>query len=237
MDAGRISSVVSESMQHILISAGVCLSCLLVALVGQWLTPVPSGAQTLATDQPVADGAKTPATTPSMARWELDPDDPNPTLFAMVGDTSTDTGTDTSTDAGTMDGAAIAQAADDRQAQDTSQDLPVTVTPSGLKIIDLQIGTGREALANTNVTVHYDGRLENGKEFDSSRRRGQPFQFRLGAGQVIKGWDEGLVGMKEGGKRQLVIPPELGYGQQGAGGVIPPNATLVFDVELIKAGG
>jgi len=110
----------------------------------------------------------------------------------------------------------------------------MTVTPSGLKIVDTEIGTGREAVANTNVTVHYDGRLESGKEFDSSRRRGQPFQFRLGSGQVIQGWDEGLVGMKEGGKRQLVIPPELGYGQQGAGGVIPPNATLVFDVELLK---
>ena len=132
---------------------------------------------------------------------------------------------------------AIAQAADDPQAQDTSQNPSMTITPSGLKIIDVQIGTGREALANTNVTVHYDGRLEDGKEFDSSRRRGQPFQFRLGAGQVIQGWDEGLVGMKEGGKRQLVIPPELGYGQQGAGGVIPPNATLVFDVELLRVGG
>ncbi|KKZ13128.1 MAG: peptidylprolyl isomerase [Candidatus Synechococcus spongiarum SP3] len=195
-------------MQHILISAGVCVSCLLVALVSQWLAPAPSGAQTLTTDQPMAVNPQAPATLPSTPRWELDPADPNPPLFAM--------------------------AVDDPQAQGTPQDLPMTVTPSGLKIIDVQIGTGREAVANTNVTVHYDGRLENGKEFDSSRRRDQPFQFRLGAGQVIKGWDEGLVGMKEGGKRQLVIPPELGYGQQGAGGVIPPNATLVFDVELLR---
>ena len=198
-------------MRHILISAGVCVSCLLVALVSQWLAPAPLAAQTLATNQPVATSPQSPAAIPSTPRWELDHDDPNPTLFAM--------------------------ATDDHQAQDTSQDLPMTVTPSGLKIIDVQIGTGREAIANTNVTVHYDGRLEDGKEFDSSRRRDQPFQFRLGAGQVIKGWDEGLVGMKEGGKRQLVIPSELGYGQQGAGGVIPPNATLVFDVELLRVGG
>ena len=211
-------------MQHILISAGVCLSCLLVALVSQWLAPEPSGAQPLATNQPAAASPQAPAAIPSTPRWELDPDDPNPTLFAMA------------SDAGTTDGAALAQATDGRQPQDTPQDPPMTTTPSGLKMIDVQIGTGREAVTNTNVTVHYDGRLEDGKEFDSSRRRGQPFQFRLGAGQVIKGWDEGLVGMKEGGKRQLIIPPELGYGQQGAGGVIPPNATLVFDVELIRVG-
>lgn len=222
----QASPVVSESMQHILISAGVCVSCLLLALVSQWLAPAPSGAQTLATDQSaVASPPAPPATIPSPPRWELDPDDPNPTLFAMANDATT------------MDSVALAQATDDRQPQDTPQNPPMTITPSGLKIIDVQIGTGREAVANTNVTVHYDGRLENGKEFDSSRRRDQPFQFRLGAGQVIKGWDEGLVGMKEGGKRQLVIPPELGYGQRGAGGVIPPNATLVFDVELLKVGG
>ncbi|MXY61974.1 MAG: FKBP-type peptidyl-prolyl cis-trans isomerase [Synechococcus sp. SB0665_bin_28] len=212
-------------MQNIFISAGVCLSCLLVALVSQWLTPAPAGAQALNADQPVAASPQAPATVPASARWELDPDDPNPTLFSMASDTSA------------KEEGAIAQAADDPQAQDTSQNPSMTITPSGLKIIDVQIGTGREALANTNVTVHYDGRLEDGKEFDSSHRRGQPFQFRLGAGQVIQGWDEGLVGMKEGGKRQLVIPPELGYGQQGAGGVIPPNATLVFDVELLKVGG
>ena len=226
MDADQFSPVVSESMQHILISAGVCLSCLLVALVSQWLTPEPSGAQTLGMDQPVAESSQVPAIR-SASRWELDPDDPNPALFAMAS-------SNVSTNGSATDRAAIAQSTNERQAQDTSQDPPMTITPSGLKIIDVQIGTGREALANTNVTVHYDGRLENGKEFDSSRRRDQPFRFKLGAGQVIRGWDEGLVGMKEGGKRQLVIPPELGYGQQGAGGVIPPNATLVFDVELLR---
>ena len=227
MDADPFSPVTSESMQHILISAGVCLSCLLVALVSQWLTPDPSGAQTQGVDQPVAESSQVPAIG-SASRWELDPDDPNPALFAMASSGNV------SSDSSAADRAAIAQSTNERQAQDTPQDPSMTITPSGLKIIDVQIGTGREALANTNVTVHYDGRLENGKEFDSSRRHDQPFRFRLGAGQVIRGWDEGLVGMKEGGKRQLVIPPELGYGQQGAGSVIPPNATLVFDVELLR---
>ncbi|HBP54274.1 MAG TPA: peptidylprolyl isomerase, partial [Synechococcus sp. UBA8638] len=144
----------SESMQHILISAGVCLSCLLVALVSQWLTPASVGAQPLAAGQPVAATPQAPAASPASARWELDPDDPNPTLFAMAGHADAK-----------EEGAVVAQVADDRQAQDTSQNPPMTITPSGLKIIDVQIGAGREAVANTNVTVHYDGRLEDGKEF------------------------------------------------------------------------
>jgi FKBP-type peptidyl-prolyl cis-trans isomerase len=106
-------------------------------------------------------------------------------------------------------------------------------TPSGLKYIDQVIGTGDPAVAGKTTTVHYTGRLENGKKFDSSVDRGQPFSFPLGAGRVIKGWDEGVAGMKVGGKRTLTIPPSLGYGAQGAGGVIPPNATLIFDVELL----
>jgi FKBP-type peptidyl-prolyl cis-trans isomerase len=111
---------------------------------------------------------------------------------------------------------------------------------SGLKMIDHKIGTGAEATAGHTVTVHYTGWLfdaaapENkGRKFDSSRDRGDPFSFPLGAGRVIKGWDEGVAGMKVGGQRTLIIPPELGYGARGAGGVIPPNATLVFDVELL----
>ena len=106
-------------------------------------------------------------------------------------------------------------------------------TPSGLKYVDQVVGTGEAAVAGKNVSVHYTGKLLNGKKFDSSVDRGQPFSFPLGAGRVIKGWDEGVQGMKVGGKRKLMIPSDLGYGSRGAGGVIPPNATLIFDVELL----
>jgi peptidylprolyl isomerase len=108
---------------------------------------------------------------------------------------------------------------------------------NGLQMIDEKIGDGAEAKANQLITVHYTGRLSDGTKFDSSVDRGKPFQFMLGVGQVIKGWDQGVVGMKVGGKRKLVIPPDLGYGARGAGALIPPNATLEFDVELISVEG
>ena len=111
-------------------------------------------------------------------------------------------------------------------------------TPSGLQYEDTTVGSGAEAKAGQHVHVHYTGWLYNngqqGAKFDSSVDRNDPFAFSLGAGMVIKGWDEGVVGMKVGGKRRLVIPPEMGYGSRGAGGVIPPGATLVFDVELVE---
>jgi FKBP-type peptidyl-prolyl cis-trans isomerase FkpA len=106
-------------------------------------------------------------------------------------------------------------------------------TPSGLVIEELVVGSGAAASAGQKVSVHYTGWLTDGKKFDSSKDRGDPFVFPLGRGQVIKGWDEGVAGMKIGGKRKLTIPPGLGYGARGAGGVIPPNATLVFEVELL----
>lgn len=106
-------------------------------------------------------------------------------------------------------------------------------TSSGLQYIDKVAGTGASPQKGQKVIVHYIGTLENGTKFDSSVDRGQPFEFIIGIGQVIKGWDEGVSTMKVGGKRKLIIPPELGYGSQGAGNVIPPNSTLLFDVELL----
>jgi peptidylprolyl isomerase len=122
---------------------------------------------------------------------------------------------------------------DDAAAQSAK---PVT-TSSGLQMIDTQPGTGAQPKQGQTAVVHYTGYLNDngkkGKKFDSSVDRGQPFEFPVGAGRVIKGWDEGVASMKVGGKRTLIIPPQLGYGERGAGGVIPPNATLIFDVELL----
>ncbi|HSN32836.1 MAG TPA: FKBP-type peptidyl-prolyl cis-trans isomerase [Ideonella sp.] len=115
----------------------------------------------------------------------------------------------------------------------------MNTTPSGLQYEDTVTGSGDEARSGRQVTVHYTGWLyesgQAGAKFDSSKDRGQPFEFGLGAGMVIRGWDEGVQGMKVGGTRRLVIPPQLGYGARGAGRVIPPNATLLFEVELLAA--
>ncbi|MGB6652243.1 MAG: FKBP-type peptidyl-prolyl cis-trans isomerase [Xanthobacteraceae bacterium] len=115
---------------------------------------------------------------------------------------------------------------------------PVTTTASGLGIIDTKVGTGASPKPGQTVVVHYTGWLyengKRGKKFDSSVDRGQPFEFPIGKGQVIAGWAQGVATMKVGGKRTLIIPPNLGYGANGAGGVIPPNATLIFDVELLR---
>ncbi len=115
-----------------------------------------------------------------------------------------------------------------------AQDAKKTVTTkSGLKYVDVVVGKGASPTVGKQVTVHYTGTLENGTKFDSSVDRKEPFSFTIGVGQVIPGWDEGVMSMKVGGKRKLIIPPNLGYGARGAGGVIPPNATLLFDVELL----
>lgn len=122
------------------------------------------------------------------------------------------------------------------QAQTTDK-VMTTTTPSGLQIVDAQVGTGAEPKTGQTCVMHYTGWLYDngakGKKFDSSVDRGKPFEFTIGVGQVIKGWDEGVASMKVGGKRTLIIPAALGYGARGAGGVIPPNATLLFDVELL----
>jgi FKBP-type peptidyl-prolyl cis-trans isomerase FkpA len=112
--------------------------------------------------------------------------------------------------------------------------MATNTTPSGLIIEELVEGTGETAAAGQTVSVHYTGWLTDGSKFDSSKDRNDPFEFALGARQVIAGWDEGVQGMKIGGTRKLTIPPNLGYGARGAGGVIPPNATLVFEVELLE---
>ena len=108
------------------------------------------------------------------------------------------------------------------------------ITDSGLKYEDLKVGDGATAAAGQTVSVHYTGWLVDGTKFDSSRDRNDPFRFPLGGGRVIRGWDEGVQGMQVGGTRKLTLPPHLGYGAAGAGGVIPPNATLVFEVELLE---
>lgn len=139
----------------------------------------------------------------------------------------------------------LAQAAADLvpAAEDASTMLPeetpeetLMTTDSGLQYVDVVEGTGAMPQPGQRVTVHYTGTLEDGTKFDSSRDRGRPFTFQIGVGQVIKGWDEGVGTMRVGGQRKLVIPSELGYGSRGAGGVIPPNATLLFDVELLRIG-
>ena len=198
-------------MRDILISSTVCVLCLLLALVSQLVAPstVTAAPSNAATTAMVRSSAPESAARPT---FELDPDDPNPTLFAMAPDQS-------SADASALGGPL--------ESSDTR------VTSSGLTITDLTLGEGAEAAAGQTVVVHYRGTLENGKQFDASYDRVTPFSFPLGAGRVIKGWDEGVQGMKVGGKRKLVIPPDLAYGSRGAGGVIPPDATLIFEVELL----
>jgi hypothetical protein len=209
-------------MRDILISAGVCLACLMVALISQLVTPAmveaaspepTTIAAAIANQAPISAALNTAVRSP----MELDPDDSNPFLFAM---------------APSEDAPSIAQA--NALGGELTAPKPRT-TASGLQITDLVVGEGEEAKAGQTVSVNYRGTLQNGKEFDSSYGRG-PFSFPLGAGRVIKGWDEGVAGMKVGGKRQLVIPSDLAYGSRGAGGVIPPDATLLFDVELLSVG-
>ena len=207
-------------MRDILISSAVCVACLLLALVSQLVAPSTVAAAAPVAQQAVASAPSTAASAAASAisAFELDPEDPNPSLFTMA----SDSGSDQLANAAALGGELV---------------IPKErMTPTGLRITDITVGDGPEAKAGQTVVVNYRGTLENGKEFDSSYGRG-PFSFPLGAGRVIKGWDEGVAGMQVGGKRKLVIPPDLAYGERGAGGVIPPNATLTFEVELLRIGG
>ena len=207
-------------MRDILISSAVCVGCLMLALVSQIVAPTPAQASAPAASE-VRPAGKAAAVNPAAPPAELDPNESNPRLFAMAPEAS------------------------DQVAQGSAADLlggemeatKERMTPSGLKITDLVEGTGAEAQSGNTVSVNYRGTLTNGQEFDSSYRRNQAFTFPLGGGRVIRGWDEGVVGMKEGGKRRLVIPPDLAYGSRGAGGVIGPNETLIFEIELVKVQG
>ena len=185
---------------------------MLVALISQVLSPSPAIATV--TNPGIPNEAQiTTQISPIKPSLELDPNEINPKLFAMAPQNNQKTGAS--------------------EIGDAIQTEEVQVTASGLRIIDLKEGNGAVASAGQTVVVNYRGTLENGEEFDSSYGR-KPFTFPLGAGRVIKGWDEGVAGMAIGGKRKLVIPPELGYGSRGAGNVIPPNATLFFEVDLIE---
>ncbi|MEM9539152.1 MAG: FKBP-type peptidyl-prolyl cis-trans isomerase [Cyanobacteria bacterium P01_E01_bin.42] len=148
----------------------------------------------------------------------------NPANSAAIGEaTGTLTAEESSTDASDL-----------LPTQENVTEENTITTESGLQYVVIKEGVGDPPKSGDTVVVHYTGTLENGTKFDSSRDRGQPFSFKIGIGQVIKGWDEGVGLMKPGGRRTLIIPPDLGYGARGAGGVIPPNATLTFDVELLR---
>tara|TARA_Y100001968_G_scaffold191759_1_gene175706 strand:+ start:2457 stop:3056 length:600 start_codon:yes stop_codon:yes gene_type:complete len=196
-------------VREILISFSVCLGCLMIAVISQVISPTSTTA--LQIEQPIqADVRQSTKSSETISNlFELDPEDPNPSLFTMASDT-------TNSSSSPLGAAEIGS---------------TQVTSSGLKITELVLGDGQEATSGTNVSVNYKGILDDGKEFDSSYGRG-PFEFTLGAGMVIKGWDEGVAGMKVGGKRKLVIPASLGYGSRGVG-PIPPNSVLTFEVELL----
>lgn len=225
-------------MREILISFGVMIICVGVLLVAQFVSP---GEEAIAANETSTTEEATPApSTPSkLNQWMTQPTKPSAAEPAGQTDQTaqqTDQSDDAVLIAQSTDASDLAPTdADAASDMDNSED--IITTESGLQYVDIVEGTGAMPQARQTVTVHYTGTLEDGTKFDSSRDRNRPFSFRIGVGQVIRGWDEGVATMRVGGQRKLIIPPELGYGARGAGGVIPPNATLVFDVELLRIGG
>ena len=193
-------------MREIWISVGVLAACLVVLVVAQFTSPQPEA---------MASNLSSSAEVVEEAATLAEP-------VAQIAQAAADLDAD-------LDNVTA-------EATDAMTEETLTTTDSGLQYVDVTEGTGAMPQAGQRVTVHYTGTLEDGTKFDSSRDRGRPFTFQIGVGQVIKGWDEGVGTMRVGGQRKLVIPPELGYGSRGAGGVIPPNATLLFDVELLRIG-
>ncbi len=202
-------------MREILITLGVMLGCLVVLVVAQVSGYLKGDAVAAELTKPQVQMTQTVTTNPLLAQKTPGSTALNNQLFAQA--------------------PAPLETNTQQNAMENSEN--TVTTDSGLKYVDVVEGNGATPQSGQTVVVHYTGTLEDGSKFDSSRDRGQPFSFRIGVGQVIRGWDEGVGTMKVGGRRTLIIPPELGYGTRGAGGVIPPNATLIFDVELLRIAG
>lgn len=208
-------------MREILISFGIVVACCAVLIIAQF-----TGGDS---ERAIAERAANATSVPPAAQTE--------TLIAQGSASDLLTGTTTTENATTENATTENTTGDAMAGENAAAEENIVTTDSGLQYVVITEGDGAAPQTGNRVFVHYVGTLEDGTKFDSSRDRGRPFDFVLGQGQVIKGWDEGVGMMKVGDRRKLIIPPDLGYGARGAGGVIPPNATLVFDVELLRIGG